>query len=256
MNSTASRYELTGKNPAFTAAALRTLGFKVSCKTESDQSSAGKSTLRWFSTDRPADVRDIVKGRFKKPEQERRVQLFRVMLDAMAIRRNLDIWLASGGDWYEIAGAAKPEGIEAKETHCTVIPFRMADLIAAAIAVGHSPRPRVQPDGASLLSTAPSGTTILELGNAVAARRKRERGYIAEAVKLAGAEPEEHAFQYAYEALKHLHACREAEEASSRNRVGLFRGDGGRTAIVSESILRESSSQEQVMRQHLAGMLV
>lgn len=253
---TASRYDLTGPRPIHQAAALRTVGFKVACSVEKDMASAGKTAVHWYVETAPADAADLCNYRpGSDPATRHRAAMFRACMDALAIRDTLDVWLHSGADWYEITGTSRPAHVTDPETRCAAVPLHLIDFAAAAIACGHMPRPRPVQGVPSLTVSAPGGTTLTELGSVEQAIRRRAAGEITAALSLPGHAPEEHPYFYVRETIAHAALCRIEEAKASRNPTGLFRGNGGRTALVSESILAAGDRDAELVELHLTGQL-
>lgn len=262
MSKTASRYDLPdlpGVPVMHLAAALRVLGIKVSVTTESVATSAGRTISRWYATTEPGLARALVLGRaLKSPADQRRAACFRAAMDALDACRSLHLWLTQGRPFY----ADKP--MLSISTDPTVphsaTPAAMLKFSAAAIAVGHLPRPDLQSVNGermpSLLYTAAGGTTLADLAAAECElRARRKPGHVAsKAITLTGAEPEEHPFVYAREAIEHLELCQRDLAASARNPTGLFTGRGGRSAAVSHLLLQDPR-KEAILEQHLAGTL-
>lgn len=253
---TASRYDLTGPRPIHQAAALRTVGFKVACSVEKDMASDGKTAVHWYVESAPADAADLCSGRpGADPATRHRAAMFRACMDALAIRDTLDVWLHSGADWYEITGTARPAHVADPATPCASIPRHLLDFAAAAIACGHLPRPRPNKGLPSLLITAAGGTTLPVLGNIESRLCARADGRVFEALTLPGHEPDEHPYFYAREAIAHAALCRAEERRATGNPTGLFRGRGGRTALVSRSILEAGDRSAELVGLHLTGQL-
>ncbi len=249
-NMTSARYNIKERDPINVAAALRTIGFTVRCSVERNMASAGRTSVHWHVDTAPKDASDIIHGRAKSAALAERQSMYRVCMATLAIRGNLDVWLRSCADWYELTGTPRPDETAA----FAKVPNHLLDFVAAAIAVGHLPRPRPAAGMPSILVTAASGTTLPMLGDALAAIQSR-RGAIAKPITLPGAAPEEHPFLYAYHALLHLADCRADITRATGNPTGMFRGTGRRSALVSESILAADSRSEELLSLHLSGRL-
>jgi hypothetical protein len=176
-------------------------------------------------------------------------------MDALAIRSTLDVWLHSGADWYEITGTARPPRADDPETRWAAIPLHLLNFAAAAIACGHDPAPRPRRGMPVLAVVSTSGVPIVELGAAEERMVKRANGGIVTAVPIPGSHSEEHPYFYIREALIQAATNREIERAATRNPTGLFRGNGGRTALVSESILAAGDRSAELVELHLTGQL-
>jgi len=253
---TASRYDLTGPRPIHQAAALRTVGFRVACSVEKDMASAGKTAVHWYVETAPADAADLCSGRpGTDPATRHRAAMFRACMDALAIRDTMDVWLHSGADWYEITGTARPAHVADPATPCASIPLHLIDFASAAIACGHLPRPRPNKGCPSLLVTAAGGTTLPELGSVESRLIARADGRVFDTIMVAGHSGDEHPYFYVREAIAHAALCRAEEKRAAGNPTGLFRGNGGRTALVSESILAAGDRSAELVELHLTGQL-
>lgn len=218
--------------------------------------SAGKTTLQWFCESAPADAVELCEGRRPKdPVLQHRAAMFRACMAALAIRDQLDVWLHSGADWYEITGTAKPAGIDDSTTGCATMPRHLLNFAAAAIACGHMPRSRPVKGLPSLSIVGTAGTELTELGRVENALIARADGRIHPALTIPGHPPDEHPYFYVREAIEHAALCRMEEAKARRNPTGLFRGAGGRTALVSRSILDAGERDAELVDLHLTGQL-
>lgn len=261
--STSARYDLTstpGVPAIHKAAALRALGFTVRVTTEIlAQSSTSHSETRWYVTSRDvALARLIVMGLpIKSPADQRKAQLYRTCIAACDARARVREWVATGAPYYR-------EEIPAVNTDPEVphsaTPVQYLNLIAAAIAVGHTPRPELHLSTGqrmpSLLFTAPGGTTLADLGLAesIHVQRQRSASITDRAITLPGAEPEEHPWCYARHALDHLDVCTADAKRAAANPTGLFRGQGGRSAAISTLYLNDDR-KAALLEDHLAGRI-
>ena len=253
---TSSRYNIEGKNALHIAAALRTVGFRVQCKTDKNMASAGKTETRWFVTHACQDAIDCIKGKAKTPAKQAVQERYNACLSAIVTRCNLPVWIQSGGNWYDVAGWRCPDFMRFQETPCAAVPLHLLDFIACAITVGHFPRPYLTKSNLpSLLVTAASGTTLTQLGEAAKEIQSRRDGNVAKAFTLPGHSPDEHPFMYAFEALQHARNCADEQKVAAGNPTGMFKGQGGRTALVSESILAGDTNSERLLTLHLTGQL-
>lgn len=249
-NMTSARYNIKERDPINVAAALRTIGFKVHCSVEKNMASAGRAAVHWHVDTAPKDASDIIRGRAKSAALAERQSMYRVCMAALAIRGNLDVWLRSGADWYDLTGTPRPD----EAATFAKVPTHLLDFTAAAIAIGHLPRPRPAGGLPSVMVTAAGGTTLPMLGDALAAIQSR-RGSVVRPITIPGAAPEEHPFLYAFYSLLHLADCRADLARATGNPTGMFRGTGRRSALVSESILAADTRSEELLSLHLSGRL-
>lgn len=256
---TSARYNIPGKHPINTAAALHTVGFAVSISVEKDTGSQGKTTSRWYVSERPKDAADLIAGRAKSEAMRGTLEKFQVCTLALAIRANLDVWFRSGADWYEMTGQERP--YFAGDSDSVLIRPTTFDFLAAAMIAGCalSPRPVDSSAGrmAAISKVGSHGVIIAELICAYeAANKRRGKGGVAAPITLPGYPAEEHPFLYAVEALEQVNALRAIEDATTKNPTCMFRGTGGgrgRSALVSESLL--NGRDQEILEQHLTGQI-
>lgn len=254
----ASRYDLPGKlaPPIHISAALRSIfgPDATRCTMEEVHTSTGKSEMRWYAVKEPSECRALSLGLLKKrptPEQKRRQEMFPRILRALRIRELMPVW-AAGGDFYQIMREKAPESL----APCIGIPQHLWDMAACAIACGHFPQPRMTGGVPFVMETnVTTGASIQRhLAEAEVEIQKRyEKDYIAWAIAIPGAPPEEHPFFYCRQAMYHLDECRAAEAAARKNPTGMFKGKFGRSAIVSRSV---AEKHEEILKRHLSGMPV
>jgi len=256
---TTARYNITGKHPLNIAAALHTVGFAVSISVEKDTGSQGKTTHRWYVSDRPKDAADLIAGRVKSESMRGKLEAYQLCMLALAVRANLEVWFRAGADWYEMTGQEKP-ALPA-ESDCVMMKASAFDFLACAMISGFtlSPRPVESTAGrmAAISKTGAHGVTIQELIAAFGAvTNRRGKDGVAKAVALPGYPAEEHPMIYAAEAIAQAHALRTVEAAATKNPTCMFRGTGGgrgRSALVSESLL--NGREEEILQQHLTGQI-
>ena len=260
---TTARYNISGKHPINAAAALHTVGFPVSISVEKDTGSQGKTTSRWYVSDRPKDAADLIAGRVKSESMRGTLEKYQVCMLALAIRANLEVWFRSGADWYELTGQEMPSMPTILGNHEFVrIKPTSFDFMASAMIAGCilSPRPVHSPDGtmAAMSKTGSHGVHIQSLIKAYedANNRRRGKSVVAAPIMLPGYPIEEHPFLYAVEALEQVKALRTIEAATTKNPTCMFRGTGsgrGRSALVSESLL--NGREQEILEQHLTGQI-
>lgn len=260
----ATRYDLPGAPgipSVYQAAALRTLGFPSRCSVETIGTSAGRTELRWYVTGGTADARAIVLDKLAgaPPTLTAMAALYRCAMAALEANANLGAWMRGGQPYYGPDDEVLPINCDPDAAH-EAIPAALLAFAAAAIACGHTPRPHLHRSTGqpmpSLLSRAPGGTTLQQLGEAEKALRARwrQRGGIVTPITIGTHPPDAHPFLFAREAIEHLRVCCEEQAAARTNPVALLAGRGGRSAAVSASYL-DTASTAELVEQHLAGML-
>ena len=138
------------------------------------------------------------------------------------------------------------------------LPLLPHHFVAAAITCGHYPLRYTGTAAAPLLHlTAESltmpGLTIADLGNA-------SLGHPPPLPLAPGlTDPAEHPFHYALEACRTFSGLRWSEQALRKNPVHLYKGQGPRTALMSESLIRSNlrigtRTPRDHLNRHLAGL--
>ena len=255
---TSARYNIPGKHPINAAAALHTVGFPVSISVEKDTGSQGKTTSRWYVSDRPKDAADIIAGRVKSESMRGTLEKYQVCMLALAVRANLEVWFRSGSDWYELTGQSKPEfPMDYVMMRPSAFDFLAAAMVAGCELVSR-PVDSTQGKMAAINKTGLHGVHIQSLMKAYedANNRRRGKSVVAAPIMLPGYPIEEHPFLYAVEALEQVKALREIEAATTKNPTCMFRGTGsgrGRSALVSESLL--NGREQEILEQHLTGQI-
>ena len=240
-----------------TAAILRCLGYICDVGIEEDRRSAGKTIVTWYCQSAVAEASALISNDgMRIPELHRKASLYAVCKEAATNRERLKRWFAGSVDWYQMVKQPVPTALISPHAGDTVaVPQSWINFISCAIACGHSIR-QYPNAGNAEISVVSAGSNLKELHAAEIEIRKRHgtAGYVAQALKIGNAEPEEHPFIYARETLAHIDACRAEEDVAALNPIWLMQGRGGRSAAVSASLASEGRTEE-LLKQHLTGTL-
>jgi hypothetical protein len=274
---TSARYDLASIGHA---AALRTVGFRTVVTMEENltKSACGPATraLHFVQDQQASDARRLCTGIMgKDPADKFRLRAtrlqFRYGLAACLSLELLERWLAGGPPPFlriheeglaELSLTAPPPPERFTPLPHSIIPASPQSLpfIASAIVCGFYPRPFDGTRVISLLheSAIEPGLRLEMIGQAEAslAQRERHSSAISRPIGVHLAAPDEHPFLYARTALYHLAALRAEETAASKNRIGLFAGSNGRTALVSRQMLDGHETNERNLDLFLKGRLV